>query len=491
MSSKRMVFPHLQPAAALFLHLVESVPPSERARFAFARPWLSGCLDSPRAASAAFAATGLITRSLESAVTQARVQSSTGNSLPGSRDAPGEERGVSAKSTGERGEAVGRERVVPEATWQELEWEELRWKLMGMYSKNPAVRAESSADVREGLEELGEGLSGLLLARDSSEHVSDPFRELLVEVQIQEDDVSTAGGETLPARELPAATRRDTESLLAIVRSPHVEDAIRRSALEQLRASTADRRLETLLAEDERLLELLVGETLKWAQEWGYPLDCLELAEREVRGEERGFAGFGLSALGLLARLSSSKPARGWLLGDPTARIYPLLPLVFHPTVEVRRELGALLTALLFSADELLTSFGSAGTNVPVILHKPPAGSEATGNSEPRTPVPLPLLGSFSFPCPVISARVAESLPEETGERPELQKVKRLLEQMRLLEGGPVAAWERVERKRGAGGDLSAVEHQAWAAVLGLLPERVFNSMLREIQEAQVGLSGA
>ncbi|GAQ84307.1 hypothetical protein KFL_001840060 [Klebsormidium nitens] len=478
-----------EPAAALFLHLVDSVPPSERARFASARPWLSGCLDLPRATSAAFAASGLITRSLESAVTQARIQNATGGSLQGAEEAPGKERRIPGERISGTEEAAGGERGIQGATWQELEWEELRWKLMGLLSKNPAVRAESSADVRDSLKELGEGLSGLLLggglAEDGSEDVSDPFRDLLVDVQALGDDVSTEVVETVPARELPAATRRDAESLLAIVRSPHVEDAIRRSALEQLRASTADRRLETLLAEDERLLELLVGETLKWAQDWGSPLDCLELAEREVRGEERGSGGFGLSALGLLARLSSSKPARKWLLGDPTARIHPLLPLVFHPTVEVRRELGALLTALLFSADELLTSLGSAGTSVPVTVHIPPAASEAIGDSEPRTPVPLPLLASFAFPCPVVPARVAGSLPEDNGERPELQKVKRLLEQMRLLEDGPIPAWEKVERKRGAGGDLSLVERQAWAAVPGLLPEKVFDTILRQNQEAQ------
>jgi hypothetical protein len=362
----------------------------------------------------------------------------------------------------------------------------MRGSLMGLFSQNPTVRAESAAAVRESLKEEGpvplEIFLGELSAEDSREVIDDPFYELLLESQPLLTARSGGADSSAHSRDLPTFKKQDADKLLAIVRSSHIEDAIRRSALEQLRTAAEDRRLEILLAEDEQLLQLLVSETVDWSRAWGAPIDSLEMAERDARGEERGFGGLGLSALGLLARLSSASAARRWLLADRTARIHPPLPLIFHPRVEVRRELGALLTALLFSTDELLTSLGPLGSAAKVSLL---GGASAADVSEPRTSVPLPFLSHYSFPCAVTGAQVGEQLPED-DKKGKHQKVKRLLEQMKVLKSGPIAAWQGVEKKRSAGGALSVVERQALAAIPNLLPERVFERALQEIREAQV-----
>jgi hypothetical protein len=460
----------LQQAAELFLHLVESTTPFGRVRFVSARPWLSCCLGSSKASIAAFAASALITRSLEGAVTRARLQNATGERLP-------------ASGPNETQEQEG------DIDWRGGEWEEMRGSLLGLFSRNPMVRAESAAAVRDSLKEEGpmplEIFLGELSAQDSGEVIDDPFYELLLESQPLLSASSGGADSSAHSRELPTVKKQDAEKLLAIVRSSHVEDAIRRSALEQLRTAAEDRRLEMLLAEDEQLLQLLVSETIDWSRAWGLPIDSLEMAERDAGGEERGFGDLGLSALALLARLSSTSAARRWLLADSTARIHLLLPLIFHPRVEVRRELGALLTALLFSADELLTSLGPLGSAAKVSLLRGAGAGEAADDSEPRTSVPLPFLSQYSFPCSVIGAQVGEPLPEDDG-KGKHQTVKRLLEQMRLLESGPVAAWQGVEKKMSAGGALSVVERQALAAIPNLLPERVFERALQEIREAQV-----
>lgn len=369
-----------------------------------------------------------------------------------------------------------------------LEWEELKWFLMGLFSKNGAVRQESAMAVRENLKGTTHVPVGGLSISDglgSRRVEEDPFFELLVDLlppKTASNHLSKRAEDSAP--ELPAFKKEDAEKLLAIVRSSHVEDPIRRSALEQLRAGLEDRRLEAFLAVDERLLGHLVSETVRWSQGWGSSLDSLEVAEREVRGEERGFGSLGKSALSLLAQLTSSSAARRWLLSERTARIYPLLPLVFHPAADVRQHVGTLLTALLFSTDDLLTSLSPVVPDLEVSLV--PLAPNETGDLRPGTSVPLPFLTCYSFPCPVMGAQVGSPYPENDFEEKHLT-VKRLLEQMRFMEGGAVEAWQRLEHKIQSGAALSVAEQQAFAAIPGLSPERVFGTTLQGMQDAKVG----